>query len=188
MATRREELLRVGAALFAERGFHGVGVDDLGAAAGISGPGVYRHFTSKDALLAELLLRVSQDLLDGGRVCVEACEGNDEAALGALVDAHVTFALDNRAVITVYDRDLGSLPEGPRRRIRRLQREYAEVWVDVVTRLRPGSDGGHDDRTARAAVHAAFGLMNSTPHSARDLDRAEHGQLLHRMATAALLA
>ena len=55
--TRREQILKEAARLFAERGFHGVGVDEIGAAVGISGPGLYRHFAGKDAMLAELLVR-----------------------------------------------------------------------------------------------------------------------------------
>ena len=53
-APRRELLLRAAADLFAARGFHDVGMDDIGAAAGITGPGVYRHFASQQALLEDL--------------------------------------------------------------------------------------------------------------------------------------
>ena len=59
----REQILREAARLFAERGFHGVGVDEIGAAVGISGPGLYRHFAGKDAMLAELLVGISGRLL-----------------------------------------------------------------------------------------------------------------------------
>lgn len=58
--TRREQILKEAARLFAERGFHGVGVDEIGAAVGISGPGLYRHFPGKDAMLAELLVGISE--------------------------------------------------------------------------------------------------------------------------------
>ena len=49
---RRTQILAVAAELFAERGFHGVSVGELGAACGISGPALYRHFPSTDAMLA----------------------------------------------------------------------------------------------------------------------------------------
>jgi AcrR family transcriptional regulator len=54
--TRREVILRESARLFARHGFHGVSVDDLGAAVGISGPGIYRHFAGKEALLGAVLV------------------------------------------------------------------------------------------------------------------------------------
>ena len=66
-ANRRQALLSAAAALFAVDGFNRVSLEDLGAAAGVSGPAVYRHFAGKQAVLGALLLSVSQDLLDGGR-------------------------------------------------------------------------------------------------------------------------
>ncbi|MBS9746049.1 helix-turn-helix transcriptional regulator, partial [Pseudomonas aeruginosa] len=45
--SRRDQILATAAELFAARGFHGVSVADLGAACGISGPALYKHFPSK---------------------------------------------------------------------------------------------------------------------------------------------
>ena len=50
--SRREQILATAAELFAARGFHGVSVAELGAACGISGPALYKHFSSKQAMLA----------------------------------------------------------------------------------------------------------------------------------------
>ena len=109
------QILQAAAQLFAERGSRGVGVDDVGAAVGVTGPAIYRHFASKDAMLAEMLLRISETLLAGGTERV-ADVGDDPATqLRALIAFHVDFALDNPALITVQDRDLGSLPERGRR-------------------------------------------------------------------------
>ena len=66
-ADRQSALLQEAARLFAERGFTGVSLEDLGAAVGVSGPAVYRHFANKQALLGAILLRVSERLRDGGR-------------------------------------------------------------------------------------------------------------------------
>ena len=89
---RREVLLREAARLFAERGFHGTTIEDIGAAGGISGPGVYKHFASKDAVLASLLVGISERLLEGGRAQVEQAAG-DADALARLVASHAEFAL-----------------------------------------------------------------------------------------------
>ena len=43
-----------------------MGIDEIGAAVGISGPGLYRHFPGKDAMLAEMLVGISERLLAGG--------------------------------------------------------------------------------------------------------------------------
>ncbi|SHF30506.1 SACE_7040 family transcriptional regulator [Streptoalloteichus hindustanus] len=178
--TRREQILAAAAELFALRGFHGVGIDDIGSAVGISGPGLYRHFRSKDAMLGEMLVAISEKLLAGGLRRVELADAPAEA-LTELVRWHVDFALDNQALITVHERDLANLAEDDRRRVRALQRQYVEVWVEVIREVVPATD----EPTARAAAHAVFGLLNSTPHS-KHLDRDAMAVLLHRMALAAL--
>jgi AcrR family transcriptional regulator len=178
--TRREQILAAAAELFARHGFHGVGIDDIGAAVGISGPALYRHFRSKDAMLGQMLTSISEELLDGGQ---DRADRFDDPAqlLTELVRFHVDFALDNPALITVQERNLGNLTDPDRRRVRALQRRYVEVWVraiqDVVTEI--------DEPSARAAAHAVFGLINSTPHS-RHLDREQMAALLRGMAIAGL--
>src|SRR6201986_3642182 len=81
---RREQILAAAAELFASRGFHGVSIDDLGAAVGISGPAIYRHFPSKEAMLRDMLVGISERLLSEGRRRVKQATGPD-AALRALV-------------------------------------------------------------------------------------------------------
>lgn len=161
--TRREQILKEAARLFAERGFHGVGVDEIGAAVGISGPGLYRHFPGKDAMLAELLVGISERLLAGGqlRVTEDATsgDGSPETLLDALIEGHIDFALDDRPLITLHDRELDRLRDTDRKRVRRLQREYVELWVEVVRARYPLLS----ESEARATVHAVFGLLNSTP-------------------------
>lgn len=178
---RRQEILDAAAELFAARGFHGVGVDDIGRAVGISGPALYRHFPSKDAVLAEMLVAISEELLREGAARAGAA-GDPRSALDALVAWQCAFALGHPALIVVQDHDLGSVPEPQRHRIRQLQRQYVEVWVRVLCAVDPR----RDEPEARAAAHAVFGLLNSTPHSATGLPVEDMARLLRRMAVAAL--
>lgn len=180
---RRAEILAAAAGLFAERGFHGVTIDDLGRAVGTSGPALYRHFRNKEALLAEVLVDISERLLAGGAARAAAASGPG-AALDALLGWHIDFALGEPALIVVQERELGNVPVAARNRVRRLQRSYVEEWVNVLAALRPGAPRVR----LRAAVHAAFGLLNSTPYSAQQLDRVGMAELLSVMARSALLA
>lgn len=182
--TRREQILAAAAELFARRGFHGVGIDDIGAAVGISGPALYRHFRSKDAMLGEMLRSISEYLLAGGQRKMAEADGPADA-LPELIAFHVDFALDNSALITVQERDLANLAEPDRHQVRTLQRQYVEVWVRAIRATIPTTS----ERAARAAAHAVFGLLNSTPHSAAaELDRDAMATLLNRMALAAIHA
>jgi AcrR family transcriptional regulator len=178
--TRRQQLVDTAAELFAARGFHGVSVADLGAAVGISGPALYKHFPSKEALLAEMLVSISERLLAEGQARVAAAS-SPAGALASLVDWHVDFALQHRALIVVQDRDWSSLPADSREQVRSLQRSYVDVWAAQLRLLTPGLDVA----AARAMAHAAFGLINSTPHSGRLPDE-EMREVLTRMALRAL--
>jgi AcrR family transcriptional regulator len=180
VTTRREQILATAATLFAERGFHGVSVVELGAACGISGPALYKHFESKDAMLAEMLVDISEELLRVGRER-SAAAGEAPEALRALVAWHVDFALRHKPLIVLQDRDWASLPDDARERVRTLQRRYVELWADRIREVHPRLT----PRRARAMAHATFGMINSTPHSAM-LPEAEMTALLESMALAAL--
>jgi AcrR family transcriptional regulator len=186
-AQRRSAILHAAAALFAERGFERVSLEDLGAAVGISGPAVYRHFPSKQAVLAALLIDVSRELVEGADAVIS--ESADAAStLRSLIAFHVEFALANPDVIVVQDRDLGSLMPVDRDLTRSLQRGYIEAWVGVLTRIHPSTPIAE----LRIRARATFGLINSTPHSARTSSKtsarsnASVRALLESMALAAL--
>lgn len=155
-------------------------MDELGAAAGVSGPALYRYFPGKEAILSAMLVDISERLLAGGRERVESA-ASPSRALRSLVDFHVDFALDHPDLIDVQARDLDAVPDADRRAVRRLQSQYVTLWVDALVGQRPEMS----PERARAAAHAVFGLINSTPHSAR-LSRPEMAGLLRAMALSAL--
>ncbi len=157
---RRLQLLAAAERLFAERGFQAVRLEDIGAAAGVSGPAIYRHFLNKESLLVELLVGISTRLLAGARDVISDSR-DAAAALAGLIDFHLDFALGEPDLIRIQDRDLAHLPTAAQRQVRRAQRQYVETWVEVLRDLHP--EVAEPD--ARLMAHAAFGLLNSTPHS-----------------------
>jgi AcrR family transcriptional regulator len=182
---RRLQLLAAAERLFAERGFLAVRLEDIGAAAGVSGPAIYRHFPNKESLLVELLVGISTRLLAGARA-VRSRETDAAAALDGLIDFHLDFALGEPDLIRIQDRDLASLPTAAERQVRRAQRQYVEVWVGVLRELDPGLA----ESDARLMAHAVFGLLNSTPHSLKPADgnaaRAGSRAVMRAMTIAAL--
>jgi AcrR family transcriptional regulator len=187
---RRMQLLSAAERLFAERGFLAVRLEDIGAAAGVSGPAIYRHFPNKESLLVELLVGISARLLAGARD-VRARNSDAARALDALIDFHLDFALGEPDLIRIQDRDLAHLPEAAENQVRKAQRQYVEVWVGVLRELNP--DLAESD--ARLTAHAVFGLLNSTPHSMKSPDtsrsksvRAARSRAVMRAMTVAALA
>src|ERR1700730_16223935 len=180
---RRWQLLAAAERLFAERGFLAVRLDDIGAAAGVSGPAIYRHFPNKESLLVELLVGISTRLLAGARE-VRSREADAAAALDGLIDFHLDFALGEPDLIRIQDRDLAHLPATAERQVRRAQRQYVEIWVGVLRELKPTLA----EADARLMAHAVFGLLNSTPHSLKPADgRASRARSVMRAMTVAAL-
>lgn len=179
---RRDELLGAAAGLFRERGYYGVGMQDIGRAAGIVGSGVYRHFESKEALLAELIAGLLDDLVEGAARCRAEHPADPATALDALVDLHLDFALDRESLIAVYLREELHLPEADRRRARRKQRAYLQSWVDVLRELRPEVD----EREGHLVVQAVVSLLNSVAWQRPAVPRARAAERLRRMAREAL--
>src|SRR6202046_472167 len=183
---RRLPLRAAAERLFAERGFLAVRLEDIGAAAGVSGPAIYRHFPNKESLLVELLVGISTRLLAGAREA-SARSADAAAVLDDLIDFHLDFALGEPDLIRIQDRDLAYLPAAAERQVRRAQRLYVEVWVGVLRELEPGLA----ETDARLMAHAVFGLLNSTPHSRKPADgkaaRAARSRAVMRAMTVAAL-
>lgn len=187
---RRLQLLAAAERLFAERGFLAVRLEDIGAAAGVSGPAIYRHFPNKESLLVELLVGISTRLLAGARQ-VRSRSSDAAVALDGLIDFHLDFALNEPDLIRIQDRDLAYLPGPAERQVRKAQRQYVEVWVGVLRELNPELA----EADARLTAHAVFGLLNSTPHSMKSPDtsrtrtvRAARSRTVMRAMTVAALA
>jgi AcrR family transcriptional regulator len=186
---RRDKLIAAAERLVAERGFLAVRLEDIGAAVGVSGPAIYRHFPNKEALLVELLVGISTRLLAGAKTVV-ADASDTETALDGLIDFHLDFAFNESDLIRIQDRDLGYLPAPAKRQVRKAQRQYVEIWVDVLLRC----NRADNDADARLMAHAVFGLLNSTPHSVRPVTAKSAGQgtvagsraILREMTIAAL--
>lgn len=195
-ANRRAELLRSAARLFAERGYASVSTVELGDAVGISGPALYRHFASKEAMLQELLIDASERLLEGAAAIIgddreggagqTSDQGAPDAAaalLRRLVAFHLEFATSDPDVIRIQDRELAQLAPDANHRVRSLQRRYVQEWDAVLAAARPGIAA--DERQIR--LLATFGLLNSTPHSGSPTRPADAAAVLEAMALRALL-
>jgi AcrR family transcriptional regulator len=180
---RRQRILTAAAALVAERGYHDVGMTDIGAAAGITGSAVYRHFDSKSAVLVAMFDAVVDDLAREASA-IAAVPADPLTALRRLIQTQVRFVLRDGALARVYHNESTSLPAADQHRLRRKQRLYLEEWVYALSQLRP-SDGG---AVLRALVHAAVGAIQSALFFHSGLPERQLADLLTAVAEAALFA
>ena len=150
---RREQILEAAVALFHERGYEATGIDEIGEAAEISGPAVYRHFRNKEEILETLLRDRGAATLAEVQAMVEGSR-SPQAALDALIDHHAGWMASNPslAVVALYERR--TLSPQTRAIIDRLERLNVEEWVHLVSQVRAELS----DTEARIAVHAVLGM------------------------------
>jgi AcrR family transcriptional regulator len=86
-AERREQLLDIGRALFAAKGFDGTSVEEIAETAGVSKPVVYEHFGGKEGLYAVVVDREVRRLLEGITASLQGHHPREllEQAAGALL-------------------------------------------------------------------------------------------------------
>lgn len=153
---RKNRIMAAAADLLARKGYHAVSIAEIGAAAGITGSGIYRHFDSKAAVLVALFDQVIDDLLRNEKAILDATADLNEA-LDLLIADQVEFVVGKRELAQVYHNEINNLPEEDRRSLRRKQRLYLEEWVHLVNEMRSDLN----DADSRTLVHAAIGAIQS---------------------------
>jgi len=178
---RRERILAAATVLFRENGYHATGIDEIGEAAGITGPGIYRHFSSKDAILMTVFDRIWLRLRES---ISAASKLGPQEALVLLVETHVDLVVHNRTATTLLLQELRSLPENYQAKARRNEAIYRDAWANAIIKKNPtlSLDEG------RLIAESCFWLINAFDGDpvcgSVGPDRAKH--LLTEMAYAAL--
>jgi AcrR family transcriptional regulator len=179
---RRDQILAAAVRLFHERGYHATGMDEIGAVAGITGPGIYRHFRNKEEILETLMVERGEAVVEE----VDRIVASDMApmeALSALTGSFVASIAGNPslAVVAVFERS--TLSPDTRAWIDRMERHNIEEWVQVVGRVRPELS----EKDARVVVHAALTLGVAVCNYKSGLDEQALVGLLEPMVIAAVL-
>jgi AcrR family transcriptional regulator len=172
---RARQLVEAAAELFDKRGYHSTTIDDIGAALGITGPGIYRYFRGgKSVLLVDIFNSTIDPLLaDSQQLLGEA--GPPDTALRKLVALHIEFVLSHRSRMHVVRRETHSLPEVPRAAFRAKQRAYLDCWAEMLRRVR-------GDISKAQALVIVSGVVDMANHYARRVNEVSDDELRSIMA------
>jgi AcrR family transcriptional regulator len=181
--TRRVEILQAATKLFRDKGFAAVTVDEIGAAVGVTGPALYRHFASKEDILVSVLTtagdRISADARRVSRV-----EKSPRRALRSIVQSYLVEVIPHRRLVGSYLQGTAfpadSTTAAP---LRARQLEYLRYVSTVLRRARPELSS----REAQTLVHATFGVLNSIAWSDIRIDKGA-ADLLESAAMATLFS
>lgn len=159
---RERTILDTAAALFHEKGFHGVGMDELGQKAGLSGPTLYRYFSGKDEILAALFNEALDELLSATAMV----HGDAGADLGRLIRHHVGYTVSRRQLINVYQREDRSLVDPWKRHFGRRRKNYVARWESAVARCVPAAGAPEVSALTQAILGLIFSIAYWPPQSA----------------------
>jgi len=179
---RRARILAAAMDLFHNKGFHATGMDEIGAAAGITGPGIYRHFESKEKILATGVREAVGGWLERDRAIL-ARPGPPEAALDGLIANFVEGLIADRFVSVIIMRERHALEPDTRRWVDRAERDHIEAWVLALRRLRPALP----EREARLMVHAGLWMCLCVAYYQSGVEPRREAEMLTSMVRAALL-
>ena len=154
--SRREAVLTAAMRLYSEHGYQAVGVDEIGAAAGITGPSVYHHFSGKNAILTTALARCLEAMFFDLSGALYAAESYGDA-LDRVLRSYVRTSTEHGEPIGGLFNEIVSLPIAEQDAILKVQRDYLAEWVALLIGHRPALTVDE----ARVLVHAAVTVINS---------------------------
>ncbi|WP_236789167.1 TetR/AcrR family transcriptional regulator [Amycolatopsis sp. GM8] len=160
--SRREQLLSAATDLFRQHGFHDVSMEDIGAAAGIAGPSVYRHFASKASLIHAIARRAA-DRLTLGADEVLRDSSDEREALRRLVSSYVQTLTGSGELVVSFSIDGVNLADKERAERVSVQRDYVARWVNLLRAIQPALS----PREAKIIVHAALTIANDLVRTRR---------------------
>src|SRR3712207_6765388 len=129
---RRQALIEIAAALFAERGFKATTVREIGDAAGVLSGSLYHHFDSKETIADEILSTYLDSLLKTYREIVET-HSDPATALRELVRAAFESLGPHRAAITVLQNERAHLAQLPRfAYLTKAEKDVSRMWTKVI--------------------------------------------------------
>jgi AcrR family transcriptional regulator len=170
--------------LFREKGFRGTSINDIGAAAGVTGPALYRHFSGKGEVLTEAIREVSRRIAAATREATQSECAEPRQTLEVLVRAYVEVALANADVYAAYVLEARHLEPESRRSFRRSELRHRDDWKRLVTEVHPTIDAKEASTMVTMAIFAIASLCMETSR----LERAAQVEMATTRVMALLLA
>jgi AcrR family transcriptional regulator len=128
----RGELIRQAALeLFAERGYPATTMEEIGRTAGIRGPSIYRHYSSKQQLLVEIMTATMDTLISEQQLAVRSSSDVVDR-LRRMAEAHVRYHARHRLEAFVGNREIHNLEQGNREAVLRQRQTYERGLRAVI--------------------------------------------------------
>jgi AcrR family transcriptional regulator len=178
---RKAQLVTLAAELFGRHGYHEVGVQEIAAAAGLTGPAVYRHFRSKQAILAHALLRGVDDFAAAVDEAF-AIPGAAPGRLRALSARLAELSVEHRETLALWRWQGRHLAPADQALVVRRASAVMELWIAELRVARPELSG----QDAALLCWAAMSVFGSVAVHHVSLPRQRFTRLLSAIADTVL--
>jgi AcrR family transcriptional regulator len=168
----REDVVAAAGRMFAEKGYHGTSMRDIGKAVGLLGSSLYSHIESKEDLLVEVVDEGARLFLDSAHRAVGS-ESGPLTRLRLLIEGHVDVVLDHLDVVRTYLNEARMLDQGHRSRVVKARDDYEAIFRSVI---RNGIEDGDfrrdlDPKTSSIFILSILNALERWYHLDGDLDR-----------------
>ncbi|UOE43059.1 TetR/AcrR family transcriptional regulator [Agromyces larvae] len=154
---RRRQIEAAAAVAFAQRGYHGVSMQEVAHAVGISAPALYRHFPNKYVLFSTSALALAHGLVEATDEAATGGHADPASArreLGDILAATISTTIDSRASGGIYRWEGRYLTDDDRARLHDDLRTLRHRVADPLAVLRPDASPELLDLASRAALSA----------------------------------
>lgn len=127
----RERILKTAAILFAERGYHAIGMSDLGEAVKLGRGALYHHIKSKEDLLYDISREYITDLAEFAEWAIQH-ERDPKKRIVMLGENLLIKIASHQAELTVCFREIQSLTEPRYSEVLGLHKKYERIWRDTM--------------------------------------------------------
>ena len=179
MTRSRDDVISAAGRLFAERGYHGTSMRDLGRELGLHGSSLYSHITSKEDLLVEVVER-GAELFEAASATAIGASDDPEEQLRALISGHVDVVLDHLDTARTFLNEARALEVDHRQRVVKARDRYEQAYRDV---LRSGAGTGAFRRNLDPKVSAIFvlSILNAIDRWYSDSGRLDRNDLVDEL-------
>lgn len=138
LPTRKAQIREAALTLFAERGFYGTGMEDIARLVGIRASSLYNHVSSKQDLLADIMLTTMRELLAQFELAMRAEKPAEK--LKQAMDRHVRYHACHPRDARIGNREINTLRKPEQDWVKELRRQYARGWQQLIEEgVREGS-------------------------------------------------
>ena len=108
--TRKEEIIKVAAALFKEKGYSAVTMRDIATDMGMKAASLYNHISSKQHILREIIIKIAEEFTSGLDV-IKKSDATSLEKMRAMVALHIKITSSNTDGMASLNNDWMHLEE-----------------------------------------------------------------------------